>query len=92
MSSTLGIHRGLLLLVVISVILVAFVSASPSPQALSAAAAAHLNIREKPKDVRIPCNFNGVSLFSDNLFFFYFPRQQSHEKARGKCLDEPILN
>lgn len=69
MSSTLGIHRGLLLLVVISVILVAFVSASPSPQALSAAR--HQNIRGKPKDVRIPCNFNGVSLFSHNLFFSF---------------------
>lgn len=66
-SSTFGIHRGLLL-VVISVILVASVSVSalPSPQALSAA---HQNIRGRPKDVRIPCNFNGVSLFSHNIFF-----------------------
>lgn len=29
------------------------------------------------------------SVFSPIIFFFfYFPRQQSHEKARGKCLDE----
>lgn len=59
MSLTFGIYRSLLL-VVISLILVAhFVSAVPSLQAM---VQTHQNIRGRPQDVKIPCNFNGVSL------------------------------
>lgn len=107
-SSTFGIihHGGLLLLPlgVISVILavvVAFVSSAsalPSPQALFPADDHQIIHHGKPKDVRIPCNFNGVSylffsfpiiiLFFVFFFFFTSARQQiahENEKAqRGK--------
>lgn len=70
-SLTFGIHRGLLLAIIFD-ILIAFVSAVPPP---------HGN----PQDVVLPCEFMGVSSFSQTFLLAFI------NPPKSKCLMSLML-